>query len=92
MCPMVLNLVYISPQRDVDLCVLQGVFLEDPPFVTILHHIREGHTAGTEAAQVSSRTGGPLLDEPEGQVEVRARQGTIEDLAFVNPRELHIPI
>ena len=72
--------------------LVRRALLEDPPLASVVYSVREGLVRVTEVAQVTTGTRRPLLDEPEGQVEVRAGQGPVEDLALVNPRKERIPI
>ena len=84
MTRMVLVLVLIAPKGDVHLVLKGRLFLEYPPLVAALDSISEGQVGLTEFCQVPSRTRGSLLKQPEGQVEVAACQGSVENLVFMN--------
>ena len=53
----------------------------------ILHDVSEDLATVHKGAQVPRGTGMPLLEEPEGQVKVRAMEGPVEDLALIDFRQ-----
>ena len=86
---LVFVLVLIPPTGDNNLRLMGRLFIEGHPLVSVLHSVSEGQVGLTELCQVPSRTRGSLLKQPEGQVEVAASQGSVENLVFMNFREEH---
>ena len=55
--------------------------------MALAHHVPEGVVRGTEGREVARGTEGSLLAQPEGQVEVRAGNGSVECSILVDERE-----
>ena len=88
MSAIVLVLVLIAPDTDVDLPIDGHRLLQDPPLMPVLHNASEVLVIAHEVPQVTRRrTEGALLDQPEGEVRVRARHGTVEGLVLIDDRE-----
>ena len=85
---LVLRLVLVPPMGDVLLEGRVEVLWEDPPLVPVVNDVLEVGVTCCEALEVTVGRRSTTPKDPEGQVEVRARDGPVEDLVIVDRREV----
>ena len=87
MSPLILILILVPPEAHFHLVRMGGAFREDPPAMPMMDNIMEGGPRFDEGLHIHRRRGNSVTEDPQGDVQVRPREGPIEGHVLLDGRE-----